>query len=98
MHFLCFIANYEQGDIIFGSKCNFTGSSSYIGLKLANYWLDLKSQGNENEYLVVYFRLSTAGSLKAYLLRQKVGPMFVLLASPRWRWCPGKNLLVSYRI
>ena len=29
--------------------------------------------------------------LKAYLLRQKDGLyMLVLLASPRWRWCPGE--------
>ena len=38
-------------------------------------------------------------TLKAYLLRQKDGLyMLVLLASPRWRWCPGEYLLVSYRI
>ena len=37
--------------------------------------------------------------LKAYLLRQKDGLyMLVLLASPRWRWCPGEYLLVAYRI
>ena len=35
--------------------------------------------------------------LKAYLLREKDGLyMLVLLASPRWRWCPGEYLLVPY--
>ena len=35
--------------------------------------------------------------LKAYLLRQKDGLyMLVLLASPRWRWCPGQYSLVPY--
>ena len=35
--------------------------------------------------------------LKAYLLRQKYGRyMLVLLASPRWRWCPADYLLVPY--
>ena len=38
-------------------------------------------------------------SLKAYLRHQKDGLyMLVLLASPRWSWCPGEYLLVSYRI
>ena len=37
--------------------------------------------------------------LKVYLLRQKEGLyMLVLLASPRWRWCPGEYLLVAYKI
>ena len=37
-----------------------------------------------------------AYSLKAYWLRQKGGSyMLVLLASPRWRWCPGEYSLVS---
>ena len=36
-------------------------------------------------------------SLKAYLLRQKDWLyMLVLLASPRWRWCPDEYLLVPY--
>ena len=39
----------------------------------------------------------TPDLLKAYKLRQKYGLyMLVLLASPRWRWCPGEYLLVSY--
>ena len=35
--------------------------------------------------------------LKGYLLRQKDGLyMLVVLASPRWRWYPGKYLLIPY--
>ena len=35
--------------------------------------------------------------LNVYLLRQKDGLyMLVVLASPRWGWCPGKYLLVPF--